>query len=196
MKKVILFLVAALGASMLCSCNSCKKQEKKEVEKAELAWERTASLDKEYMFNNYGGDYRWFESCILLKNYLDEENDGTIAGISNVFQVVNEAGKSADVFVVLATHTSDTVAYEVKQGFWVEDMDMSKEVIKLSFEEAYNKMMATNLPKPHSRNCVLRKQVGPKDAHPQYIFGNIQSQIYVDAITGDVTDKNPAFPNE
>lgn len=196
MKKVILFLVAALCAGVLCSCNSCKKQEKKEAVKEGLVWERTASLDKEYMFNNYGGDYRWFESCILLKDYLDEENDGTITGISNVFQVVNEAGKSADVFVVLATHTPDTVAYEVKQGFWVEDMDMSKEIIKLSFEEAYNKMMAANMPKPHSKNCVLRKQVGPKDANPQYIFGNIQSQIYVDAITGDVTDKNPAFPNE
>ena len=158
--------------------------------------ERTTTLDKEYMFKNYGGDYKWFESCILLKNYLDEENDGTISGISNVFQVIRESGKSADVFVVLAAHTPDSTAYEVKEGFWVEDCDMSKEEIKISFKEAYDKMMAVNLPKPHSRNCVLRKQVGPKDANPQYIFGNIQSQIYVDAITGDVTDKNPAFPNE
>lgn len=195
MRKVILFLISALCAGVLCSCSFCKK-EKEVKQEASITLERTTTLDKEYMFKNYGGDYKWFESCILLKNYLDEENDGAVSGISNVFQVIRESGKSADVFVVLAAHTPDSTAYEVKEGFWVEDCDMSNEEIKISFKEAYDKMMAVNLPKPHSRNCVLRKQVGPKAANPQYIFGNIQSQIYVDAITGDVTDKNPAFPNE
>ena len=71
---------------------------------------------------------------------------------------------------------------------------MNNEAIKVSFKEAYNKIMATNYPKPHSRHVVLRKEIGPQDANPQYIFGNSQAQIYVDAVTGDVTDKNPAFP--
>jgi hypothetical protein len=207
MKKLVLFVVVALVAGVLCSCNSCKskeKKEKKEVAEAEITLERTIALDKEYMFANYGGDYRWFESCILLKDYLDEENDGTIAGISNVFQVVREdiievkslKEKSADVFVVLAAHTPDTTAYEVKEGFWVEDCDMANEEIKLTYKDAYNKIMAVNLPKPHSKNCVLRKPIGPLTCNAQYVFGNIQAQLWVDAVTGEVKESNPAFPEK
>jgi hypothetical protein len=55
--------------------------------------------------------------------------------------------------------------------------------------------MAANAPKPHSRQVVLRKEVGPNSINPQYIFGNFQAQLYVDAVTGDVKTKNPAFPD-
>lgn len=54
--------------------------------------------------------------------------------------------------------------------------------------------MASNFPKPHSRNCVLRREIGPiPDVNPQYIFGNTKSQLYVDAVTGSVTNHTPAF---
>ena len=108
--------------------------------------------------------------------------------------VVRESGKSADVFVVLAAHTPEATTYEVKEGFWVEDCDMANEEIKLSFKDAYEKIMAVNLPKPHSRNCVLLKPLG-HGCNPQYIFGNKTAQLYVDAVTGEVSDKNPAFPD-
>lgn len=205
MKKIFMMLAIAFCLSLgFTSCDSCKKEKdatpdenKSEVVvKAELNVEHVTAADKQYMFTNYGGDYRWFESCILLQDFLDEENDGTIAGVSNVFQVVNEdeGGKSADVFVVLVAHTPDSTAYEVKQGFWVEDYPLNDEAIKVTFRDAYDKVMATNMPKPHSRHVVLRKEVGPVDANPQYIFGNTQAQIYVDAVTGDVSETNPAFP--
>ena len=204
MKKIFMMLAIAFCLSLgFTSCDSCKKEKdatpeenKSEVVvKGELNVEHVTAADKQYMFTNYGGDYRWFESCILLQDFLDEENDGTIAGVSNVFQVVNEdeGGKSADVFVVLAAHTPDSTAYEVKQGFWVEDYPLNDEAIKVTFRDAYDKVMATNMPKPHSRHVVLRKEVGPVDANPQYIFGNTQAQIYVDAVTGDVSENNPAF---
>ena len=186
------------------SCESCKKDkdttpednQSEVVVKGELNVDNITGTDRQYMFTNYGEDYRWFESCILLQDFLDEENDGTVAGVSNVFQVVNmsEDQKSADVFVVLAAHTPDSTAYEVKQGFWVEDYPLNDEAIKVSFKDAYDKVMAVNMPKPHSRHVVLRKEVGPVDANPQYIFGNVEAQIYVDAVTGDVSDKNPAWP--
>ena len=205
MKKIFMMLAIAFCLSLgFMSCESCKKEKdatpeenKSEVVvKGELNVEHVTAADKQYMFTNYGGDYRWFESCVLLQDFLDEENDGAIAGVSNVFQVVNEdeGGKSADVFVVLASHVPDSTAYEVKQGFWVEDYPLNDEAIKVTFKDAYDKVMATNMPKPHSRHVVLRKEVGPVDANPQYIFGNTQAQIYVDAVTGDVSETNPAFP--
>lgn len=159
-----------------------------------LVVENVVGMDRQYMFTNYGKDYRWYETCIVLKDFLDEENDGTITGVSNIFQVVFEKDNGADVNVIMFTHVGDSTQMDIKQGFWVEDMPMNEDAIKVTFKEAYNKVMAVNLPKPHSRHVVLRKEVGPNQINPQYIFGNAQAQIYVDAVTGDVTDKNPAFP--
>ena len=93
----------------------------------------------------------------------------------------------------MSNHDSEGNKIDVKDGFWIEDCVLNNEVIKVSYQEAFEKMMATNMPKPHSRHCVLRKEVGPKDANPQYIFGNTRAQIYVDATTGKVSDKNPVF---
>jgi hypothetical protein len=198
-EKLLIFFGAifcfGLIGHCIISCNSCKKEKKQEavVEKAEIVLERVNSIDKEYMFANYG-DYKWFESCIVLNSYLDEENDGTITGVSNVFQVI---ARDFDTKVVLIAHTADTTAIEAKEhAFWVEDQPLNYEDIKVTFKEAYEKINQVNFPKPHSKQVVLRKQLGPKACNPQYIFGNQKAQLYVDAVTGEVTDKNPAFPEE
>ena len=51
----------------LASCSSCNK----EAEISELNVESSINLDKEYMFADYGNNYKWYETCILLENYLD-----------------------------------------------------------------------------------------------------------------------------
>ena len=147
------------------------------------------------MFTTYNSDCRWYETCIVLKDFLDDENcDGTITGISNIFQVITEKDKGYDTNVVMITHTPDTTATDVKHGFWVEDFPLNDEEIKITFKDAYDKVMATNSPKPHSKHVVLRKEVGPVATNVQYIFGNNKAQLYVDAVTGTVSDKNPVFP--
>lgn len=199
MKRKVIFGLMAIVALMTASCTSCdKKQDKNqdntEVKEAKLNASHATATDREYMYLTYGSDYRWFEQCVLLKDFLDEENDGTIAGISNVFQIVEGDEQAFDVHVILISHAAngkDTV--EVKEGFWVEDYPLNDEAIVLSFEQAYERVMQSNYPKPHSRHCVLRKEVGPVDANPQYIFGNSHAQLYVDAITGEVADEDPAF---
>lgn len=196
-KKVIFGLIASVA--LMTSCNSCNKeqevkQDSVELKAAKLNASHVTATDRQYMFINYDGNYRWFEQCVLLKDFLDEDNDGTIEGISNVFQVVEGDSTCYDVHVILMAHNvngKDTV--EVKHGFWVEDYPLNEEAIAITFEQAYDLVMKVNFPKPHSRQCVLRKQVGPVDANPQYIFGNNRAQLYVDAITGEVSDKNPAF---
>lgn len=185
------------------ACTGCNKTQEEQVVDtmevvepvAQLTVENIISTDRQYMYVNYGGNYRWFETCITLQDFLDEENDGTVTSVSNIFQVVEESETGADVHVVLAAHTPDTTAYEVKHAFWVEDYVLNEEAITVTFEQAYEKLMATNCPKPHSKHCVLRKQVGPVDANPQYIFGNSEAQVYVDATTGDVSTDNPVFPS-
>jgi len=160
---------------------------------SELNVEHLISMDRQYMYTNYAKDYRWFETCITLKDFLDEENDGTITSVSNIFQVVELIGNGANVHVIFATHTPDDTSYDVKHSFWIEDHVLNDEVIKVTFKEAYEKLMSTNCPKPHSKHVVLRKEIGLVDANPQYIFGNSEAQVYVDAITGDVNTNNPAY---
>ena len=188
MKKILFILLCSV--MLFASCSSCHK--KKDNVSTELNVENIVSADKEYMLSNYG-EYTWFETCIVLQDFLDEECDGTISGISNVFQVIKEKDKGYDTQVVLVVHAADTMSVDIKHGFWVEDNPLNNDSI-ISFKEAFDKLMAVNLPKPHSQQVVLRKEVGPVKCNPQYIFGNKKSQIYVDAVTGEVSDKNPAFP--
>ena len=196
MKKFLLVL-GLIACVAMVSCNKSKQEAESKSAKADITAtvEDMVGMDKQQMFTDYGKDYRWFETCIVLKDYLDVDScDGTITGVSNVFQVVDEKDNGADVHVVMFTHVGDSTQVDVKAGFWVEDHPMNDEQIKITFKQAYDKLMQANCPKPHSRNCVLRKEVGPVACNPQYIFGNVEAQVYVDAITGDVKTKNPAFP--
>ena len=173
---------------------SCKKKKAENNIPAKLNVENVTNSNRQEMFTKFGKDYKWFECCVVLKDYLDSECDGTVEGISNVFQVVEEDETGADVHVFLYTTTPDTTSIDEKHGFWVEDMPLNDEQIKITFAQAFEKINEVNYVKPHSRHAVLRKEVGPIDANPQWIFGNSHSQLYVDAVTGKVTDKNPVFP--
>ena len=164
--------------------------------KGTLNVEHVTATDKQTMFTQFAKDYRYFETQITLKNYLDAENaSAEVAEITNVFQVVDvaEDQKSADVYVVMFNHAGEKTEQKVIHSFWLEDMVLNDEAIKLTFEQAFEKLMQANITKPHSRKCTLRKEVGPKVANPQYIFGNMRTQVYVDAITGEVSATSPSF---
>lgn len=196
--KKLSYLFIALACAMFVGCSSCH-QEKGQPDAdtiviAELVVENTVSVDREWMFANYGENYNWYETCILLKDYMDEECDGTIEGISNVFQHQIEKDENSDSEAIISAYANGKHEFDAKTGIWVGDFPLNEENIKVSYKEAFDKMMASNYQKPHSRHCVLRREVGPKpNVAPQYIFGNQKSQLYVDATTGDVTDKNPAY---
>lgn len=164
--------------------------------KGTLNVEHVVATDKQTMYTQFNKDYRYFETQITLKNFLDGENaSAEVAEINNVFQVVDiaEDQKSADVHVVMFNHVGEKTETTVIHSFWMEDQLLNDEAIKVTFEQAFDKMMKANIVKPHSRKCTLRKQVGPKDANAQWIFGNSRAQVYVDAVTGDVSAINPAF---
>ena len=193
MKKIFILGAFALLMTSLFSCSSCKTEKEAVSEEVTLVPEQCVSTDREQMFLEFGDKYAWFETCVVYTNFLDEENDGAIDELANIFQVVTERDSCYDTKVVAFTYNKETNYQKVISGFYVGDKPLNEEQIKLTFADAFEKLMATNLPKPHSRNVVLRKELGPKPCNPQYIFGNLKAQVYVDAVTGDVTDKNPAF---
>lgn len=198
MKKYLMLMSVALLAVVTLTLSGCKgcKSEKKEAPvlvQDKYAVENVVSTDKKYMLVNYGGDYRWYETCVLLKDYLDEDCNGDIAGVSNVFQVVTMDEGGGDSHVILMAHTPTADTIDVKQGFWIEDFPMNDEAINITYKQAFDIVMGVNYPKPHSRQCTLRKPIGPKDCNAQWVFGNIEAQLWVDATTGDVATSNPAF---
>jgi len=204
MKKLFLGLVFMVTL-LFASCNNCNKTTPVNTNEvvdtvatevvAELNPTTLIAVDRQAMYNKVGEDYRWYETCMMLNDFLDEENDGSLAEVVNVFQaVIARDEHSFDTKVYKFQHFADgTWAEDSIDGFWIEDEPMNDAVIKITYKEAYDKLMATNLPKPHSRYVTLRKQVGPVEANPQYIFGNIRETVFVDAVTGEVFDYNPAF---
>lgn len=200
MKKILIFSIFAICASTFIACSSCKNEKKNvnnDTIQTTMVVENIISTDREDMFSNVSKDYRWFETCIHLNKYLDEENDGSIDEIVNTFQVVIDYGKSMDVKVYRYKHLyNGEVVTDSISDFVLGDEPLEKQKITVTFKRAFDNLMATNLPKPHSRYCVLRKEAGWLECNPQYIFGNTQAQVYVDAVTGEVRDYNPAFPKD
>lgn len=201
MKKFII-LLSILACFTSCKCtNEAPKEDPIDEPDVEVVdslalgiVEQAQGLDRQAMFIRYGENFKWFETGVQLRDFLDEENDGTIDMIVNIFQVAEqrESG-NFDTYVLKFQHFGEECVEDSIHGFWLDDFPLNEEDLKITFNEAYEKVMAVNLPKPHTRQVVLRKELGPKPCNPQWIFGNLKSQIYVDAVTGEVRDYNPAY---
>ena len=210
MKKslILTFLLGLLMAFTACTgCNSkgdAKQQDTAVVDSVaakklpSLDVNHMIALDRQTMFSKFGKDYRWYETCIRLPEFLDSENVTSSPEILvNVFQSIVEVGNGADTWVWKFQHFADgTEHIDSIHSFWIEDMPLNDDVIKLTYYDAFDKIMQTNAPKPHSKNVILRNPIGPIVINAQWIFGNIKEQLWVDALTGDVKNSNPAFPEE
>lgn len=198
MKKVIAFIMTIVLAFAMISC-TCSNNSTVVVGDSNVAVvdsmyvEHTVALDRQSMFaKGVDNDYRWFETNIRLVNFLDEEYEG-IDEVVNVFQTVENRETGFDTVVYKFQHTAEGTVEGFTHGFWVEDFPLNEEQINLTFVQALEKVNEVNLPKPHSRYAVLRKPIGPKPCNAQWVFGNLHSQIWVDAVTGAVASSNPAF---
>lgn len=188
--KFLIFILAVFAVVSIVSCYHCKKSEPFSVESV-------TSADEKYVSNEYkNSTIKWYTTQIILENYLDEDVPMKIESVETVFQaVVPTDSTSYDTYVVRTVHLPDGTEERVtSHDFWIEDAELVG--LFLSFETAYNKLMEANCPKPHSRYCVLRKELGPINANAQYIFGNKGLQAYVDAVTGKVSLHNPVYPSE
>lgn len=209
MKKLFyVFSVLCMSALMFSSCNGCQSKTEEPVLKDSTVVDSTKTVainvehaiatDRQAMYLKFGKDYRWYETDILLPEFLNSENvTSDPVMVVNIFQSVVERGTGFDTYVWKFQHLADgTVLTDSIQGFWIENQALNDEVIKLKYVEAFDKIMQTNAPKPQSKHVTLRNPVGPIAINTQWIFGNIHEQLWVDAVTGDVKNSNPAFPEE
>lgn len=186
-------LVFVLGAVIALACTNCHRVKKSPV----LDVESTIKTDLESVYAQYGEEHcKWYETTVTLKNFLDGDEKMEIVSVESVFQATIPADSTSyNTYVIMTYHdASGSESSKVSHDFWIEDFPLVGPF--LSFQTAYDKLMMANCPKPHSRKCVLRKEVGPNNVNPQYIFGNSEFRVYVDAITGDVNTENPVYPKE
>ena len=187
-----------------CSCNSTQKDvtlaNSTEVKDSivTLNVEHAIAMDRQTMYLKFKDNYRWYETEILLPYFLDSDSaTSNPVMIVNILQSMVEEGNGFDTWVWKFQHFPDgTVLKDSIQGFWIENYSLNEEVLTVKYTEAYDKMMAVNYKKPHSRHVTLRNPIGPVAVNTQWIFGNIKEQIWVDAVTGECKNSNPAFPEE
>lgn len=209
MKKLFyVFSVLCMSVLMFSSCNGCQSKTEEPVLKdsavvdstkiVAINVEHAIATDRQAMYQKFGKDYRWYETDILLPEFLNSENvTSDPVMVVNIFQSVVERGNGFDTWVFKFQHFNDgTVLTDSVRGFWIENLPLNDEVIKLKYTEAFDKVMQVNYPKPQSKHVTLRNPVGPIAINTQWIFGNIHEQLWVDAVTGEVKNSNPAFPEE
>ena len=191
------------------SCNGCSKQttdaalsDTIEVvvndTTVALNVENAIAMDRQAMYLAHGGDYRWYETDILLPEFMDSE-DATSEPVMivNVFQTVVERGNGFDTWVYKYQHLNNgEVLTDSVQGFWIENYPLEDKPISVKYAEAWEKIHEVNYPIPHSKHVTLRNPIGPVAVNTQWIFGNIKEQIWIDAVTGEAAGSNPAFPAE
>lgn len=181
-------------AISLSSCNWFKNESENEIDnKTEITIEDLVCEDTKYMVENYDTSFVYYETEIILNNFLDEECDGSFETVTNIFQTFADNDTLQKPTVFMFIHEGDSTQIENVTGYWLEDIALRDGDIVINYKDAYQKLIETNFPKPHAKTCTLRNEVGPCQSNAQYIFGDINSQLYVDAVTGEVLENSPAF---
>jgi hypothetical protein len=210
MKKFLGFLMLMCMTLIMASCNGCNQpQDKQGVDSAlidtihidsipAIDVDHAIATDRQAMYMKFKDNYRWYETCIRLPYFLDSDSLTSAPEILvNIFQSIEEFDNGADTYVWKFQHFPDgTVNIDSIHGFWIEDCPLNNDSIKINYNAAFERMLQVNLPKPHSKNVILRNPIGPVGVNAQWVFGNISEQIWIDAVTGEAKSSNPAFPEE
>ena len=194
MKQFTLLVMIAL---MLIGCG---KKERIFSSNPELVGiEDIIKTDNEQMKKGFDADeFKYYESYVIFDKFFDSDSSNWISEMCVIFKVLDNEKKveSKDTRVIIFAHRPGATFVDKKAGIFVENYNLKLDSIKVTFIQAYEKMMFSKLKKPRSKFCSLRRQYGDVKANPQYVFGNADEQIYVDAVTGEVRSENPVFPGK
>lgn len=212
MKKMI-FLLAVLLAMVgmmvgVCSCNGCKSEQKGDGQEAQVyhdydgvvqdftaGVEHIQALHRQTMFSVLGVEkYEWRNSKIVFNDSITTEtiDDLHVTDVNDVFYYWDEQ-KGPQVQFINSNVKSGTQIPWPTNDVWIEDDDLSEAPIKLTPEQALMRLKEVNCPIPPAKSMSLRLPVGPVACNPQYVVGDVFDVIFIDAVTGEVSNWNPAF---
>ena len=207
MKKAIFLSMLMLIGIALTGCSSChsdnaKQAVEKVVKPLVLIPEQCISTDREAIYLRTPQEHtlHWMQTGITMTAFLTDAaiQDATVMEITNGFQTQWPVGNGIFTKVTLiTTNTMATDSLVMNDSFYLDNDPLDEKQIRLTFNDALTKALEANCPKPQTRQCVLRAPVGPIRVYDAYyIFGdghNDTPMVFVNARTGEVTTKNPAF---
>lgn len=201
-KKILLgflFAIACIVATG-CSCKSeNKKQEVKSADYDGVVQDFTAGVDhitalhRQTMFTIYKGEqYAWYETRVLFNDSIkwDTIGDLKVVDVTNIFQLFEPARCQ----YISSNVKEGTIIPPAIPDIWIEDCDMSDVEVKLWPEDVLERLQQWDGVLPPAVGMTLRIPLGPRRCNAQWVIGNMMQVIFVDAVTGDITNWCPAFP--
>lgn len=206
MKLKFFFLMLMTIAVGMMSCTGCK--DKGSTEEPQLVYaddydgvvqdftagvEHIIALHRQTMFNIYKGEqYAWYETRILFNDSINDANidDLHVVDVTDIFQLFDPARCQ----YISTNIKNGTIIPKPIPDFWIEDVDMSNSEIRLTVKDVLEKLKAWDGIIPPATGMTLRQPLGPRNCNAQYVIGNIMQVIFIDAVTGEITDWCPAFP--
>lgn len=214
MKKYLLYMLTAMlmgmTAGTMSSCNGCGKGEpssptvdnKTDAITGDydgVTVDFTAGVDhivalhRQTMFQLYGGEqYAWYETRVLFNDSLKWETIGglKVTDVTDIFQVFEPMRCQ---FISSSIEKGTIIAPPIAD-IWIEDCDMSEAPVKLWPEDVLALLQRWDGILPPAVGMTLRIPLGPRKCNAQWVIGNIFDVIFVDAVTGEITNWCPAFP--
>ena len=170
MKKILFMLMSVL---LIFSCNPPKDFIKQAKEDYAVAKSEIDTV-------------RFYEVQIILDKPVKEVNDQkNIISTRTVIQRPDCKVKFVDREYNHGKPYQEEV--EFTDGFWLEDIAIELDSVKLSFNDAVRRLKETNTILPESNKAVFRCPFAPP-FRTEYIFGSFNTFfVSVDAISGEVT---------
>jgi hypothetical protein len=216
MKKLILLcLMLTIVGIGVSSCNGCAKGEPKgapsiqPVSKAQTDYdgvvqdftagvEHVQALHRQTMFSLIDGqEYQWRNSKVLFNDTITLENIDNlhVVEVTDVFFYWDSA-VGPQVQFIATNVKKGTLIPPTIQDVWIEDANLSDKQIKLTVKDVLNRLKEWNGIIPPGVSMSLRYPVGPCECNAQWVIGDEFDVIFIDAVTGDISNWCPAFnPN-
>lgn len=187
-------LVSCSGCS---ECGTCENVPSRDydgvVQDFTAGVDHITALHRQMMFEIYGDEqFAWYETKVLFNDSLKLEtlDDLKVVDVTDVFQLFAPARCQ----YISSNVSKGTIIPQPIPDIWIEDVDMSSSPMKLTVKDVLEKLKAWDGILPPAVGMTLRQPLGPRKCNPQWVIGNIMQVIFVDAVTGDITDWCPAFP--
>jgi len=209
--KVMGVLLMAVLA-LVCSCSSCKGETAKIDDPVVVYHDydgvvqdftadvgHIQALHRQTMGLLTGGkEYQWRNSRVLLNDTVTAENIDNlhVVAVNDVFFYWDSQKGPMTQYINSHVKYGVQIPYPIND-VWIEDADMSEQPIKISAEQALMRLKGWNGILPKDCNFLtLRLPVGPKDCNVQWVFGDVSDMLFIDAVTSEIRDYNPAFSRQ
>lgn len=209
MKKIVLFgLLLAIVSIMATGCSGCQSENKEQpkesvdnhdydgvVQDFTAGVSQIQALHRQTMYTLIDGQpYQWRNSKVLFNDTItfDALDELKVTDVTDVFYYWDDV-KGPHVQIIATDVVKGTIIMPVIKDVWIEDANLSDKEVKLSAEDVLKRLKEWNGIIPPAVCMSLRYPVGPCECNAQWVIGDAYDVIFVDAVTGTISNWNPAF---